>query len=73
MPREAGLNKNAEIPPSTMKYLGFDRVVIGTVTNDKWKGNPKPRIARYPSTESLVNWMGLPGEGAEKIVERLLN
>ena len=69
----AGFNKNAEIPPSTMKYLGFDRVVIGTVTNEKWPGNPKPRIVRYPSTESLVNWMGLPGDGAEKIAERLSN
>ena len=67
----AGFNKNAEIPPSTMRYLGFDRVVIGTVTNDSWNGNPRPRITRYPSTESMINWMGLPGEGAEKIAERL--
>ena len=67
----AGFNKNAEIPPSTMEYLGFDRAVIGTVTRDEWKGNPRPRIKRYPSTESMVNWMGLPGDGAKKIAERL--
>jgi hypothetical protein len=28
----AGFNKNGDIPPSFMRYLGFDRIVIGTVT-----------------------------------------
>ncbi len=67
----AGFNKNAEISPTVLKYLGFDRVVIGTVTNDSWGGNPRPRTKRYVKTGSLVNWMGLPGIGAERIAERL--
>ena len=69
----AGFNKNADIPPIFLKYLGLDRVVIGTVTGDYWKGNERPRMTRYPATESLVNWMGLPGIGAEKISEKLLD
>ncbi|MFH0808157.1 MAG: hypothetical protein V1888_00900 [archaeon] len=68
----AGFNKNAEISPSTMEYLGFERSVIGTVTSDSWEGNPRPRIIRYPSSQSLINWMGLPGDGAEAIAERLM-
>jgi dihydroorotate dehydrogenase len=67
----AGFNKNAEIPPRALKYLGFDRVVIGTVTGDEWVGNPRPRTQRFPKTHSLVNWMGLPGIGASGVAERL--
>lgn len=67
----AGFNKDAEIPPTVLRYLGFDRVVIGTVTNDLWEGNPKPRVKRFVETESLVNWAGLHGIGAKKIAKRL--
>ena len=63
----AGFNKNGEIPPQTLSSLGFDRVVIGTVTYNQWDGNPRPRIKRYHETESLVNWMGLPGIGAKEV------
>lgn len=68
----AGFNKNGDIPPLFLKYLGFDRVVIGTVTHEKWEGNPRPRITRYPDTESIINQMGLPGEGSGVIAERLM-
>ncbi len=68
----AGFNKNADIHPNFLKYLGFNRVVVGTVTHDPWKGNePKPRIWRYPQTESLVNWLGLPGVGSKRVAENL--
>lgn len=67
----AGLNKNAQIPPTFLKYLGFDRIVVGTLTADYFEGNKRPRVKRYPETESLVNWMGLPGIGSKKISERL--
>ena len=67
----AGFNKNGEIAPSVLKYFGFDRCVVGTVTGEKWDGNPRPRCVRYPKTESLVNWMGLPGIGAEQVAENL--
>lgn len=67
----AGFNKNGDLPPLFLKYLGFERVVIGTVTNNFWEGNPKPSIIRYPKTESLVNWMGLPGKGSRRVAEKL--
>lgn len=66
----AGFNKNGAIPPSFLYHLGFDRAVIGTVTADAWKGNDRPRIQRF-SPGSIVNWMGLPGEGVDRVVERL--
>jgi len=69
----AGFNKNGDIPPMFLKYLGFDRVVVGTVTHDDWKGKPRPRIRRYPDTESLVNWQGLPGKGSKVVAETLFN
>ena len=67
----AGLNKNGDIPPRFLKYLGFDRVVVGTVTNEAYDGKPRPRMKRYPFTESLVNWMGLPGVGSKRVAENL--
>src|SRR3989338_4795079 len=68
----AGLNKNGEIPPSFLAYLGFDRVVIGTVTYEPWKGNERLRCKRYESTAYLVNWLGLPGHGVKKVAERII-
>lgn len=67
----AGFNKNGDIPPTFLKYLGFDRVVVGTVTGDSWEGNLRPRIVRYPKTFSMVNWMGLPGVGSEEVAKNL--
>ncbi len=67
----AGFNKNADIPPTVLKHLGFDRVVFGTITYDPWDGNTRPTIRRYADTESMVNWMGLPGDGAQIIAERI--
>ena len=67
----AGFNKNANIPPTVLKYLGFDRIVFGTITHDRWEGNPRPTIRRYAETESMVNWMGLPGDGAKVVAERI--
>jgi len=68
----AGFNKDGRIPPTLLNYLGFDKVVVGTVTADPCEGNSKrPRIWRFPKTNSMVNYLGLPGEGAEKIAENL--
>ncbi len=67
----AGFNKNADIPINFLKHLGFDFVVIGSVSYDKWDGNERPRIKRFPRTDSMVNWMGLPGIGALKVRENI--
>lgn len=46
--------------------LGFGYVVGGTITREPRRGNPKPRIVRYPSRGSMANAMGLPNPGAER-------
>jgi len=67
----AGLNKNAKIPPQIIEVLGFDRNVIGTFTGEPWKGEKRPRIKRYPSYDSLINWIAWDNEGAEIISKRI--
>lgn len=67
----AGLNKNAEIPLAIMAALGFDVSVIGTVTGDRWSGNAEPNVRRYVDTNSMVNWQGLPGIGAQGVAHAL--
>ncbi|HXF72926.1 MAG TPA: dihydroorotate dehydrogenase 2 [Actinomycetota bacterium] len=52
--------------------LGFGYVVGGTITRRPREGNPRPRIARYPSRRSMTNAMGLPNPGAAAAAERLL-
>jgi dihydroorotate dehydrogenase len=51
--------------------LGFGYVVGGTITRAPRRGNPKPRIVRYPARASMVNAMGLPNPGAEAAAANL--
>lgn len=46
--------------------MGFGHLSLGTVTLNPREGNPKPRVWRYPNF-SLVNSMGLPNDGADRI------
>lgn len=66
----AGFDKNAEMT-GLVEALGFGFAEIGSVTAKACAGNPKPRIFRLPEDESLINWMGLPNQGAEMIARRL--
>lgn len=51
--------------------LGFGYVVGGTITRAARVGNPGPRIRRYPGRRSMVNAMGLPNPGAERVAATL--
>lgn len=66
----AGFDKNAEML-NLIHALGFGHAEIGSVTAKASLGNPKPRIFRLLKDESLINWMGLPNEGALSIAKRL--
>ncbi len=66
----AGFDKNAGLVGG-LSRLGFGYLVVGTVTRNPRRGNPRPRIVRRPETESLVNAMGLPNKGAVAVAERL--
>ena len=65
-----GAEKKAEALSGWAK-MGFGFVEVGTVTLHPRAGNPKPRIWRLGDGKSVINWMGLPGEGLEPFVENL--
>jgi dihydroorotate dehydrogenase len=66
----AGFDKNGRVAPALFA-LGFSLVEIGAVSGRPEGGNPRPRIFRLPGHRSLINRMGLPNEGAERIARRL--
>jgi dihydroorotate dehydrogenase len=66
----AGLDKNAEAVAGLFS-LGFGAVEIGTVTPRPQPGNAQPRVWRLPAEKALLNALGFPSEGAEKVAERI--
>lgn len=61
----AGYDKDCRMSTGLFN-IGFGYLTLGTVTLNPREGNPKPRLWRYPS-ESLVNSMGFPNEGAPRV------
>ncbi len=51
--------------------LGFGFVEIGTVTAKAQRGNPRPRIFRYPEQQALINRLGFNNHGADVVAARL--
>ena len=66
----AGLDKNGEVIPG-LASLGFGFVEIGTITPLPESGNNKPRVFRLPDDKAILNSLGFPNDGAEKIAQRL--
>lgn len=66
----AGFDKNATML-RMLTALGFGHIEYGTLTPVAQKGNPKPRVFRFPKEESLQNAMGFNNEGAQKIKDRV--
>jgi dihydroorotate dehydrogenase len=66
----AGFDKNG-IAVDGWFSLGFGHVEVGTVTPRPQLGNARPRIFRLPDAEAIINRMGFPNEGAERIAARL--
>ena len=66
----AGLDKNARLI-NEFDNIGFGFVEVGTITPKAQYGNPKPRIKRLISHESLLNSLGFPNEGVRSIKSRL--
>ena len=61
-----GFDKNCEMSRGLFN-IGFGYLTLGTVTLNPREGNSKPRIWRYPP-ESLVNSMGFPNEGRDRLL-----
>lgn len=59
----AGFDKNAEVMGPALR-MGFGFTEVGTVTPKPQDGNPRPRIFRDPKTQSVINRMGFPNQGA---------
>jgi dihydroorotate dehydrogenase len=66
----AGLDKNGVGVPALLA-LGFSFVEIGTVTPVSQPGNPKPRVFRLPEDGAVINRMGFPGAGVERVAANL--
>ena len=66
----AGLDKNARLIKE-FDNVGFGFVEVGTITPKAQYGNPKPRIKRLISHESLLNSLGFPNEGVRSIKSRI--
>jgi len=66
----AGADKNAAALRG-WRRLGLGLVEVGTVTVKARSGNPSPRLWRFPEQYSLVNWLGLPGNGMEHVIANL--
>ena len=66
----AGLDKNGVALPA-WAALGFGFVEIGTVTAEQQRGNPGPRIFRFPEQQALINRLGFNNDGADVVATRL--
>ena len=66
----AGFDKNGEVLEG-MQALGFGFLEVGTVTPMPQRGNPKPRMFRFPAERSLQNSLGFNNEGVDKLRRRL--
>ena len=68
----AGFDKNAEVYNSIYK-LGFGYTEVGTITPKPQEGNSKPRVFRLNQDKAIINRLGFPNEGMEKIFNRIAN
>src|SRR4051794_11366496 len=68
----AGLDKNAD-RARAFAALGFGHVELGTVTAQAQAANPPPNMFRLPRDHALVNRLGFPNEGAQRVAARIAN
>jgi dihydroorotate dehydrogenase subfamily 2 len=66
----AGFDKQCQ-HLDTLGHLGFGYVVGGTVTPEPRPGNPRPRLLRETSSQSLINSMGFPSDGLEVVADQM--
>ncbi len=66
----AGFDKNA-IRARALTSLGFGHIELGTVTAQAQAANPGPNLFRLPADNALINRLGFPNEGAERVLARI--
>lgn len=67
-----GFDKNAT-RARALAALGFGHLELGTVTALAQEANPAPNLFRLPADRALINRLGFPNEGAERVVARIKN
>ena len=65
----AGFDKRGEAV-AALGDLGFGFVEVGGVTPAPQPGNERPRVFRLKEDKAVVNFVGLPSEGAEVVAAR---
>ena len=68
----AGFDKNAEVIKPILN-MGFSFTELGTVTPLPQKGNPKPRIFRFPKHQALINSLGFNNKGLNHFERNVVN
>lgn len=66
----AGMDKNATAATG-WHNLGFGFAEFGTITPRPQPGNPRPRIWRLLQQRAMINRMGFPSDGMDKVTSRL--
>lgn len=66
----AGFDKNGRLTSCLSKF-GFGFAEIGSITGQSSSGNPKPRLFRLVDDEAVINRLGLNGDGASVVAQRL--
>ena len=66
----AGFDKDARAVRG-LAALGFGFLEVGSVSAHPSSGNAKPRIFRLEKDKAIINRMGIPSEGADRVAERL--
>lgn len=66
----AGFDKYIEAPLA-YSMIGFGFAELGSITQKKQPGNPRPRLWRLPEDGGLIVYYGLSNGGVEKTEERL--
>ncbi len=66
----AGFDYNADLT-QVLGSVGFGFHSVGTITNNSYEGNPKPRLGRLPKSRSLMVNKGFKNKGADQIIRNL--
>lgn len=66
----AGFDKNGDMI-DIVPHLGFGFTQVGTITDQAYEGNPRPRLYRLPKSKALIVYFGLKNIGATKILPKI--
>ncbi len=66
----AGFDKDGRAPRA-LAALGFGFLELGTVTALSQRENDPPNLFRLPLDEAIINRLGFPNQGAERLAIRL--